>query len=81
MPISRSEIQAFDTRASIHGLTNLGHGTKGFKDPDLVPDSPTLSTAKRWQSFSKRWASATDIYAAQRTVLYVLTKKREGHCI
>jgi serine/threonine protein kinase len=77
MPISRSEIQAFDTRASIHGLTNLGHGTKGFKDPDLVPDSPTLSTAKRWQSFSKRWASATDIYAAQRTVLYVLTKKRE----
>ncbi len=52
--------------------------TKGFKDPDLVPDSPkTLSTAKRWQSFSKKWASAADIYAAQRTVIYVLTKTRE----
>ena len=34
----------------------------------------TLSKAKHLQSFSTKWASAFDLYAAESTVLYVLTK-------
>ena len=74
VPISRPEIHAFQTRASLRGLANIGHGTKGFKDPDLKADMSTLSKAKHLQSFSTKWASAFDLYAAESTVLYVLTK-------
>ena len=51
VPISRPEIHAFQTRASLRGLANIGHGTKGFKDPDLKADMSTLSKAKHLQSF------------------------------
>ncbi len=66
VPIPRAENHVFQIRASIHRLANLGHGTKGFKDPDLIHERPkALSKVKELESLGKILASANTFTTAK----------------